>query len=78
MLGVEDAIFNLIPVARSLEMSEEVMNQVVKCWNDEDEQLNIILNHWSGVNNAAENLDVLRTSLEKLKQGLFYKVLVPI
>ena len=70
LLGVENAIFNLIPIARSFGMPEEVMNQLTECWNDESEQLDIILQYWSREKNVAENLDALRRDLEKLKQGL--------
>ena len=70
MLGVEDAIFNLIPIARSFGMPEEVMDQLTECWNDESEQLDIILQYWSRKKNVAENLDALRRDLDKLKQGL--------
>ena len=70
MLGVEDTIFNLIPIARSFGMPEEVMNQLTECWDDESEQLNMILQYWSSKKNVAENLDALRRDLEKLVQGL--------
>lgn len=69
MLGVEDAIFNLIPIARSLDMSDEVLNKVTKCWKDESQQLNIILDHWSKMDKSAADVDALRTNLERLNQG---------
>ena len=79
MLGVEDAIFNLIPIARSLDMPNEVMKQVTKCWKDENKQLNIILKHWSALEkNVAEDVDALRRNLENLKQGFAGKGLTPI
>ena len=70
MLSVEDAIFNLIPIARSFGMPEEVMNQLTECWDDESKQLDMILQYWSRKKNVAENLDALRRDLEKLVQGL--------
>ena len=70
MLGVEDAIFNLIPIARSFGMPEEVMNQLTECWDDESKQLDMILQYWSWKKNVAENLGALRRDLEKLIQGL--------
>ena len=79
MLGVEDAIFNLVPIARSLDMPDEVMKQVTKCWKDESKQLNIILKHWSTMEkNVAEDVDALRRNLENLKQGFAGKGLTPI
>ena len=70
MLSVEDAIFNLIPIARSFGMPEEVMNQLTECWDDESKQLDMILQYWSWKKNVAENLGALRRDLEKLIQGL--------
>ena len=70
MLGVEDTIFNLIPIARSFGMPEEVMNQLTECLDDESKQLDMILQYWSRKENVAENLDALRRDLEKLVQGL--------
>ena len=70
MLGVEDTIFNLIPIARSFGMPEEVMNQLTECLDDESKQLDMILQYWSTKENVAENLDALRRDLEKLVQGL--------
>ena len=70
MLGVEDSIFNLIPIARSFGMPEEVMDQLTECWDDDTKQLDIILQYWSRKKNVAENLDALRRDIEKLKQGL--------
>ena len=79
MLGVEDAIFNLIPIARSLDMPDEVLNQVTKRWKDESKQLNIILKYWSTMEKSvAEDVDALRRNLEKLKQGFAGKGLTPI
>ena len=70
LLGVEDAIFNLIPIARSFGIPEEIMNQLTECWDDESKQLDRILQYWSRKKNVAKNLDSLRRDLEKLKQGL--------
>ena len=68
LLGVEEAIFNVIPVAKLLEMPEESMNEVTTCWKGEGEQLDIILKHWLREKNMVEDLPHLRKSLENLKQ----------
>ena len=68
LLAVQGAIFNLIPIARLLEMPEESTNKVVKCWKDEDEQLELILQHWSKKNHVVEDLAALRKDLESLQQ----------
>lgn len=71
MLGVEDAIFNIVPIARSLDMPGMEIDKVTKCWKDDGEQLDMILQYWLRENNVAENLDELRSHLEQLKKGLF-------
>ena len=68
LLGVEGAIFNLIPIAQLFEMPEEPMSQVTKCWKDEDEQLELILQHWSQRKDVVEDLSALRKALESLQQ----------
>ena len=68
LLGVERAIFNLMPIAQLLKMPEESMGQVMKCWKDEDEQLEIILQHWLKENDVVKDHASLRKDLEGLKQ----------
>ena len=66
LLGVEGAIFNIIPIAQLLGMPEKSMNEVANCWKDEDEQIELILQHWS--NDVEEDLAALRKDLERLQQ----------
>ena len=68
LLGVEGAIFNVMPIAKLLEMPEESLNSVTKSQKDENEQLEIVLQHWSNRNNVVESLAALRKDLESLKQ----------
>ena len=51
-----------------LGMPEECMNRLTKFQKDEDEQLEIILQHWSKTNNVVTDLAALRKDLERLKQ----------
>jgi len=44
MLKVEGSILNLVPFARELGVQKE---EVIKAWQNDDEQLKIILQHWS-------------------------------
>ena len=67
LLGVEGAIFNVIPVAKLLEMPEESMNHLTKYQKDENKQLEMILQHWSQKKNTVD-LASLRKDLESLKQ----------
>ena len=68
LLGVEGAIFNVIPIAKLFEMPEESLNSLTKSQKDENEQLEIVLQHWSKRNNVVEGLAALRKDLESLKQ----------
>ena len=47
LLGVEGAIFNVVSIAQLFKMPDELVNQVIKSWRDDDEQLEIILQHRS-------------------------------
>ena len=68
LLGVEEAIFNVMPVAQSLYPPEELMNQVKESWKDEDEQLRIILAHCLNENDLEKDLAAVRKGLEGLEQ----------
>ena len=61
-----------MPIARVLEMPEELINQVVMSWRGEDEQLNTILQRKLGENYMAEDITSLSKDLDcwrKTKQG---------
>ena len=71
------AIFNVIPIAQLLNMPEESINQLTKSKKDEDEQLEIVLEHWSKENSTVEDLATLRKALESLKPegwSMFFSV----
>ena len=68
LLGVEKAIFNLVPIAQLLKTPEESMGRFMKSWKDEDEQLKIILQEWMKENDVVKYLAALRKDLEGLKQ----------
>ena len=74
LLGVEGAIFNVIPFARALDIPTEAMDQVIKSCNDDDQQLEIILNHWSKEKDVPENPAALRKAAEGSKQGLLLEM----
>ena len=72
LLKVRGEIFNTVPIARVLEMPEELINQVVMSWRGEDEQLNTILQRKLGENYMAEDITSLSKDLDcwrKTKQG---------
>ena len=49
-------------------MPEECINRLTRSQKDENEQLEIILQHWSKTNNVVKDLAALRKDLERLKQ----------
>ena len=68
LLGVEGDVFNVMPIAKLLGMPEDSKNDLTSSQRDENEQLKIILQHWSNKNNVVEDLSALREALESLKQ----------
>ena len=68
LLGMEGNIFNVVTIARLLEMPEELMHQVTRSWEDDCEQLNLSLQHWTEKSAGVENLSSLRKCLEGINQ----------
>ena len=68
LLGMEGNIFNVVTIARLLEMPEEVLNQVTKSWEDDGGQLNLTLQHWSEKTGGVENLSSVRKCLKDINQ----------
>lgn len=57
------------PIARRLLGPEQTLNEIEKVWNDEDEQLEIVLEKWKKTTDD-HNLSEI---LERLKhEGMFY------
>ena len=57
-----------MPIAKLLGMPEDSKKDLTSSQRDENEQLKIILQHWSNKNNVEEDLSALREALESLKQ----------
>ena len=70
LLRVEGSILNLVPMAQKLDVSEEAINEAIKTWRDDEEQLKVILQHvhWSKEENNGCKGDpaVLRNALQGL------------
>lgn len=47
LLRVEGSILNLVPIARKLEVPEEGMNEAINSWQNDEEQLKLILQNWA-------------------------------
>ena len=68
LLGMEGNIFNVVTIARLLEVPEELMHQVTSSWEDDCQQLNLSLQHWSEKSAGVENLSSLRKCLEGINE----------
>lgn len=68
LLDVNGAIFNLIPIAISLEVPEGSVNRIIRYWKDEDGQLDIILEQCINTNNLIDDFTALRKRLESLEE----------
>ena len=68
LLWVEGPILNLVPIARKLEVPEEAVNEAIKSWQKDEEQLKIILKHWSTgqEERCKDDPSVLRNTLQEL------------
>ena len=67
ILDVVGSTFNLIPIAQVLKMPEESLDQVKNKWKDDDQQLEVILQHWLKDKNVVDDHAALRKDLESLK-----------
>ena len=65
---MEGNIFNVVTIARLLEMPEEVLHQVTRSWEDDGVQLNLTLQHWLEKSAGVENLSSLRKCVDGINQ----------
>lgn len=68
LLRLEGSILNLVPIARKLEVPEEAVTEAIKSWQKDEEQLKIILQHWSKgqEERCKEDPAMLRNTLQGL------------
>ena len=68
LLRVEGPILNFVPIAQKLEVPEEAVNEAIKSWQKDEEQLKIILKHWSTgqEGRCKDDPTMLRNTLEGL------------
>lgn len=57
-----------MPIARSLKLPEELINQIKGSWKDEDEQLRIVLAYFVKGSDMEKDLAAVRKGLEGLEQ----------
>lgn len=63
----QDTAFNVVTIAETLKVPKESINEMMKRWKDDDEQLELILQPWSEESADAE-LSSQRSLLEGLTQ----------
>ena len=68
LLKVEGPILNLVPIARKLEVPEEAVNEAIRSWQKDEEQLKIILKYWSTgqEERCKEDPTMLRKTLQEI------------
>lgn len=67
LLKVEGTTLDHLPIARRLGMTDQQCNQVLLCWESEDEQMEEILVHWRKEQDNNEDPASLREQLKDLK-----------
>ncbi|KAL9969968.1 hypothetical protein ACROYT_G022261 [Oculina patagonica] len=67
-LKVEGSILNLVPIAQKLDIPEEAINEAIRTWKNDEEQLKVILQHWSKTQDdgCMEDPALLRNTLQGL------------
>ncbi len=67
-LKVEGSILNLVPIAQKLDIPEEAINEAIRTWKNDEEQLKVILQHWSKTQDdgCKEDPALLRNTLQGL------------
>ncbi len=68
LIRVEGSILNLVPIAQKLDVPEEAINEAIRTWKNDEEQLKTILQQWSKEqdDDCKEEPAVLRNTLQGL------------
>lgn len=69
LMGAKGEICNFLPIANQLKMPKREADQVLKCWKNEDQQLELMLQYWMKKNEVLDNHQALRKDLEGLQHG---------
>ena len=67
VLAVKRASFDVKSVAQKLELPVETQQQVVACWQGEEEQLELAIQHWREKHGYAADPSNLKKALEELE-----------
>ena len=69
LMGAKGEICNFLPIARKLKMPKSLIDQVLKSWKNEDQQLELMLQYWLKENEVLDDHQALRKDLEDLQHG---------
>ena len=69
LMGAKGEICNFLPIASQLMIPKREVDQVLKCWKNEDQQLELMLQYWMKENEVLDDHQELRKDLEGLQHG---------
>ena len=69
LMGAKGEICNFLPIADQLMMPKGEVDQVLKCWKNDDQQLELMLQYWMKGNEVLDDHQALRKDLEGLQHG---------
>lgn len=69
LMGAKGEICNFLPIARKLKMPKSLIDQVLKSWKNDDQQLELMLQYWLKENEVLDDHQALRKDLEDLQHG---------
>ena len=64
VMGAKGEICNFRPIAQKLMMPTGRVDQVLKSWKNEDQQLELMLQYWRNENEVLDGHQALRKDLE--------------
>ena len=69
LMGAKGEICNFLPIAHKLMMPKRLVDQVLRSWKNEDQQLELMLQYWMNENEVLDDHQALRKDLEGLQHG---------
>lgn len=69
LMGAKGEICNFRPIAQKLMMPTGRVDQILKSWKNEDQQLELMLQYWMNETEVLDGHQALRKDLEGLRHG---------
>ena len=69
LMGAKGEICNILPIAHKFMMPKRLVDQVLRSWKNEDQQLELMLQYWMNENEVLDDHQALRKDLEGLQHG---------